>query len=331
MKRHGFLAAAVLSMAACHHSAATTPATPSAPVANHVDAPAAHKPISDLALMPVDSEAVIGVNFAQLAHSALWQQYVAPKLAGIPGIATFKAICGFDPLESLQTISAGMRGLNDAEPTGTIVVHGYSRAKAMSCFDQNLGNAEKDGTKVTINGDIVQLQDNTGKRYAFTFVDDNTAIAILGPDAGNSQIVHQIAAGNGHGLDTSEAFGEMYGKINTKDSVWMLLNGNTPAFAKTAAMGMHMKAVFGSVNVTDGLTADFRIRVTSPDEANAWSAQAKAALAGNTQIQQFFDKLDIGVEAADMKLSVSMSQQKLQALLGMLTGIMGGGGLGGTP
>jgi hypothetical protein len=327
MTRHALLAAVV--MAACHSSAPATTSTTTSTVANHVDTPPARKQVTDLALMPVDSEAVIGVNYSQLSHSALWLQFVAPKLTTIPGVEKFKEICGFDPFESLQTLAIGLRDLN-GDPTGTIVAHGYSRAKAMSCFDKNLGTAESDGSKITIDGDVIMVADSSGKKIAFTFVDDTTALAVVGPDAANKQIVQQIASGNGHGLDTSAAFSEMYGKIHTKDSVWMLINGNTPVFAKTAAMGMHMKAMFGSVNVTDGLTADFRIRVADPGEASTLTQEAKAALAGNAQIQQFFDKLDIGVESADMTFSVAMSQQKLQTLLATFLGAMGGG-LGGTP
>ena len=120
--------AALLAAAACHHSSGSTTT-----VENQTGQPLAQRKItSDLELLPVDSEAVIGVNFQQLQGSALWQQYVAPKLAGVAGIDKFKAICGFDPLSTLQTMSIGMKGLSGDEPTGSIVVHGYSRKTAMS-------------------------------------------------------------------------------------------------------------------------------------------------------------------------------------------------------
>jgi len=36
----------------------------------------------DLSLIPLDSELVLGLNFAQLQQSALWKQFVEPKLTG---------------------------------------------------------------------------------------------------------------------------------------------------------------------------------------------------------------------------------------------------------
>src|SRR5437879_1581327 len=40
-------------------------------------APPANPNADDLSLLPVDSEAVIGINYKQLASSALWKEFVA--------------------------------------------------------------------------------------------------------------------------------------------------------------------------------------------------------------------------------------------------------------
>ena len=122
----------------------------------------------------------------------------------------------------------------------------------------------------------------------------------------------------------------MYSKINTKESMWLLINGNAPFMAKAAQAGVKPKAVFGSVNVTDGLTVDMRIRLGSPDEATQLVNMAKGQT-NNPQVKAMFDKLDVTADGADAKIAIAMSNAKLQQLIGMVGGMMGGmmgGGMG---
>jgi hypothetical protein len=284
----------------------------------------------DLSLLPVDSEAVVGINFSQVQGSQLWKQFVAPKLASadLSGIQKFKALCGFDPLESLKSVAIGMKGLGGAEPTGAIVVHGFDKAKSMACFDkEGVSDVEKDGSKVTIDGDVVMITDKSGKKIGFTFVNDTTALAVIGPDAASKDGIKKVAAGGG-ALKTSQAFVDMFQKISSGESVWMVINGSSPVFAKAAAMGMKFKAMFGSINVTDGLTVDFRFRFATPDEAAQLVTMTKGQI-NNAQVKAMFDKIDVTTDGSDAKFSLAMSAEKLKALAAMVGGMMGGGMMGG--
>ena len=286
----------------------------------------------DLSLLPVDSEAVIGINFSQVQQSALWKQFVQPKLAAsdLSGIQKFKALCGFDPLETLKSVAVGLKGLGGDAPTGAIVVHGFDKSKSMSCFDkEGVSDIEKDGSKVTIDGDVVMITDKSGKQFGFTFVNDTTALAVIGPDAATKEGIKKVAAGGG-ALKTSPAFVEMFQKISTGDSMWMVMNGSSPMFNKAAAMGMKFKAMYGSVNVTDGLTVDLRFRFNTPDEAAQLVTMTKGQI-NNAQVKAMFDKIDVTSDGADAKFTVAMSAEKLKALAGMVGGMMGqmGGGMGG--
>ncbi|HEY1557054.1 MAG TPA: hypothetical protein VGF94_19600 [Kofleriaceae bacterium] len=287
----------------------------------------------DLALLPVDSEAVVGINFGQLQQSELWKEFVAPKLTGsdFAGIQKFKDLCGFDPLESLKTVSFGLKGLGGSgdDVNGVIVVHGYDKAKSMSCFDKDgVTEAEKDGTKVNIDGDVVLITDKKGKQIGFTFVNDTTAIAVLGPDATTKDGIKKIAAGGGS-LAKSQTVVDLYGKIKTADSLWFLVNGNAPFMSKAGSLGVKPKAVFGSLNVTDGLSLDLHMRLNTPDEAGNLVSMAKGQLG---QAKQFFDKIDVTNDGADVLIAIAMSKDKLKSLVGMMAGMMGGmmgGGAGG--
>jgi hypothetical protein len=286
----------------------------------------------DLSLLPADSEAVVGINFGQVQKSALWKQFVAPKLAtaDLAGIQKFKALCGFDPLESLQSVSMGLKGLGGDSPVGAIVVHGFDKSKSMTCFDkEGVKDVEKDGSKVTIDGDVVMITDKSGKKIGFTFVNETTALAVIGPEAESKDGIKKVAAGGGS-LKTSPAFVELYQKINSTESLWMVINGNAPMMQKAQIPGAKLKAVYGSLNVTDGLTCDVRMRLGSPDEATQLVTMAKGQI-NNPQAKQFFDKIDVTSEGADMKISIAMSAEKLKQLAAMVGGMMGGmmGGAGG--
>ena len=284
----------------------------------------------DLSLLPVDSEMVIGLNIAQLQQSALWKQFspkIMDKIAG--GLADFKADCGFDPLDSIKSIAMGMKNMGGGgEPDGAIVIHGPDKAKVLACVDKEKAKAKDKGTEMTVDGDVVLMKDKTGATTAFTFVNDTTMLGVIG-SKGNKDGVKEAAKG-GSTLKSSQTFVDMYSKINTQDSLWMLINGNSPALAKAGGMGIKPKAVFGSINLTDGLTLDFRVRMSTPDEAKSLVGMMQGQV-GNPQVKQMFDTLDITGDGTDAKVSVKMSAQKLQALVAMVGGMMGGmmGGAGG--
>ncbi len=287
----------------------------------------------DLSLLPVDSEMVIGLNFAQLQQSALWKQF-SPKFMDKLGsnLADFKALCGFDPMESFKSMAMGMKNLGGTgTPEGAIVMHGPDKAKMMACFDKTKADAAKKGTEMTVDGDVVLVKGKDGTPAAFTFVNDNTMLGVIGTKGTKEGVMD--AAKGASTLKSSATFVDMYSKINTKDSLWILINGNSPALAKAGSMGIKPKAVFGSLNVTDGLTVDLRIRMGTPDEAKSFVGLAQGQI-NNPQVKQMFDALDVTNDANDARVSVKMSAAKLQALVGMvggmMGGMMGGGGAGGS-
>src|SRR6185503_20751295 len=91
---------------------------------------------------------------------------------------------------------------------------------------------------------------------------------VMGPAASKDTL--KAAASGTNGLKSSATFTEMYSKINTKESLWFLVNGNAPFMQKAALPGAKPKAIFGSLNITDGLTVNVRLRMASPDESKAF-------------------------------------------------------------
>ncbi len=350
--RHGWLVAALaisFSASACKKDEKKAPATGGdvKPADKPTDKPA-EKPAdpgmgaipaavtqgvnpnaSDLALLPVDSEIVLGLNFAQLQKSALWKKFAEPMM--MKGdtqskLAEFKDKCGFDPMTSIKSLSMGLKGLGGDKPDGVLVVHGPEKSKVMACLAKVKDEAAKDGSTVSMDGDIVSVKSKTGEMFAFTYVNDTTLVGVVGPNATTAGV--KAAAAGTSALKTSAAFVDMYSKINTQDSLWVLMNGNSKVFEKAGQMGFKPKAVFGSVNVTDGLTVDMRVRLDTPDQATQITNMANQQVA---QFKQMVDKLSIVADGADVKLDVALSTQKLEALIQQFAGMMGGlgGGMGG--
>src|SRR3569623_2841275 len=122
--------------------------------------PVAGAGADDLSLLPVDSEMVMGLNFAQLQQSALWKQF-SPKLMekASAGLAEFTVACGFAPLEAVKSVSMGLSGLGGQAPDGVIVVHGPEKAKEMACVGKAKEEVSKKGTDITVDGDVFIVKD----------------------------------------------------------------------------------------------------------------------------------------------------------------------------
>ena len=298
--------ALVLAAAACAHSTPTNQPKPG--------------PVDDIALLPADSEIVIGVHFGQLKSSAAWQTYVAPRLANadLPGLREVTALCGFNPLDRVESITLAFKGIA-GQPSGAAVVHGLDRASSTSCFDADLGGIDKAGVKVQMAGDVALLSKGDVSA-GFTFVDDSTLFYVVSPEATTADAVKAMAHA-GTSLRTSQAFVEMYDKIDHNASVWMLANGGGSAMRKLG-LPFKLRAAFGSVNVTDGIAFDLHLRATSPDEATQALGLIKQA---ENYMRQATDTLTLASEGADVKLAGTMGRQKLQQVVAMITNNGGGG------
>jgi hypothetical protein len=281
----------------------------------------------DLALLPRDSEVVLGINVAQVQQSGLWKQFVEPLLSSgdaMRKVGDFKAKCGVDPMSVVKSFSLGMKGVTGVKPSGVAVVHGMNKAKAMTCLDAMKDDMAKDGTELSHDGDVVLIKNPKGVQVAMTYVSDTTALAVFGEQADAAGL--KAAQASDQTLKASQPFLDMYHKINTGDSLWLLLSGK--ALEKGASFGVKTNAVYGSINVTDGLSLDLRMRFDTPDDASKFATMSKSQA---QQAAKMFDKVDITSEGPEVKFSIALSSQKLKDLVAQLKGLFSafGGGMGG--
>jgi hypothetical protein len=265
------------------------------------------------------------MNVGQIQQSGLWKQMVEPKLAAAKGqamMSEFKEKCGLDPMKAVSSFTFGARDLAGDKPSIVAVAHGLDKAKILDCIDKNKADIAKDGGEVTRDGDLVTFKSNRGDPAVVQFTNDSTAVIVAGPSATAAGVKSVLAGGSS--LKSSAPFLEMYKKVKTSDSLWGLASGKV---MESIPLDLKATAAYGSLNATDGLSIDMRIRFATPDAATQAATMANAQ---TKQATQYFDKAEAAADGNELHFSVVMSGQKLAQLIPMLSMLAGGmPGMGG--
>lgn len=290
----------------------------------------------DLALLPIDSELVMGVDLEKVTKSELWKEYIAERVVSdsVKGVLDeLKTKCELDAMEVVKSAAVGVKGLQGQSRDGVIVVHGLDKAKTTACADKIAADKQ---AKVEVTKEdevaILKAKSDPAKVLAIAFVNDSTAVAVFGAKANAKDTKALIAAGSG--VDKSARFVDMYNKLDTKESGWMLYNGRAKAFDQLGQLGLKVGSVFGSLNVTSGLVLDLRLRVASADQATQGEALMKQQLGAAAGMLKF-DKVDVKAEGSDLRTVITVSApnikpmvNQLKALAKMMGGAGGGAGSG---
>jgi len=275
----------------------------------------AQKAADDLSLLPADSELVAGLDFQQAQSSLLWKQLVAPQL--MKGdtkeqLAKFQKACGVDPMKIVTTIAIGLKGIGNEHPDGVIVAHGVPKAKLLACFDK-MTKDKKQSADIKLDGDVLLIHKKNDQPVAFAFVDDSTAIIVVGaPATGDG--VRAVLKGTS-ALKTSAKFVEFYKRTNTKDTVWMIMNGSSKAFDELRKQNISPLVLFGSLKVGKDATLDMRAKFKTADEANNLAKMGQAQI---KDAAKMFDKISVDADGTEVKVGIMISDAKLKELLKQL-------------
>jgi hypothetical protein len=285
-----------------------------------------------LAIVPVESEIVFGLDFDRLRASALVGGFMDQltqmnnKNMGFD----MKAECGIDASKLATTAVFGMRMKSENDVSIAGVIGGVPKAQMVPCFQKAKDKMEKQGAKVTLDGNYTFLasEQNGKKSYAgMTFIDDSTMIMKAGMDpVDKAALDKMMTAKVGDGLSGSTEFMGMVKATNTKATIWALVNGQAAMLQKAP---IKFKSAFGSIDITDGVVADGRLRMNSPQEATKL-AQAFGAQIGQLKGMGLAETAEATADGADLKVKVTMKKEhvdKLKQMMGgMLSGMMGGMG-----
>jgi hypothetical protein len=309
----------VLASIGCGSAPAGPVAAPQ--VSNKTAQPLALRPFratsDDLALLPIDSEVVIGINVHKLVGSTIWKQWLAPKASQV--IVEMRNACGYDALDTLTSIALGMKG-SAGNVTGVAVARGLPRDKTMACLPAIQQLVVKSGGTATRDGDAIITTDKDGKTAVYTFIDASTLLMVMGADASKQAL--DAAARGSNGLVNSPAFLDMYHQIRTSDSMWLLMSGNSPAMAKVHSLGVSPKGLFGSIDVSDKIVLAIALRLASADEAHAIAKQFQQQL-NSPSVQALFDRLEITADQVDVDVAIELGDAKLRQMIAMMGAMMG--------
>lgn len=295
---------------------------PQLPTPRTLLAPAERAQITgDLALLPEDSEIVFGIDAAQLRTSTVWQRLIAPRLAKQTGLAELQAACGLDPITSIESIAFGIKGINSDAMAGAVVIRGIDKTRTLSC----LASHPIDGLNVDRD---VGLLGHDDQRIGFTFVDGRTLLLVAGPAAATREGIVRAAAGGGN-LGSSPAFTDLFQHVHSEDTMWLVVAPSVPLLAEANAEfarqhgghNLDVSAVYGSVDISDAIVLDARLRLGSAEQVAFWVSELQNKLAEPAlkfAVDSFVDAIDVTADDNDLRIDAATSADQLGLLASMV-------------
>ncbi len=271
--------------------------------------------VDDLALLPTDAELVIGADMQKIQTSSLWTSLIAPTLVSSSALGQFQAECGFDPLRALSSITIGLKGTGEhGDVEGSIVMHGFPKAKLFSCIEQLDQQLGSDAPQIAVDGDVMTL---TGQRggIAIKFLDETTALAVIGTNAtkaGITSIASQRAA------NVTSKYAELIGEINTDDALWFAVSDGSPILAEVneriaSATAIRIHGLYASIDLTDGMVVNAGARTGSPALVKTLVEDVRRSM--GAQLAQSFTQLDIEADEGDILVSAAVTTSQLLSLV----------------
>ena len=291
-----------------------------------------------LAAIPADSDIIIGANLQKLRNAPLLAAYLDTLPKQMPGMEfDIKAQCGFDPLSALGSVVVAV---NSTTKRVYAIVGGIAKSDILKCIDKAKPSITAGGATLAIDGDNIIIShapaaagatdDSKKGGVAMSFIDDHTALLIGDDDPVDAASLKAMTtAKTGAGLSGAPDFVNMIKSVDTGVGVWLLVNGSSPAMAQ---LPIKAKYVFGSVDASDKLAFDIRIRMGSPSEATSFVSGMGSQI-GQLKQMSLAEVATVAVDGSDAHVSVSMSKAQIDQLVGMFKGMAGGlmKGAQGTP
>jgi len=321
-------------------------------------APASNELRGMLAMIPVQSDGVVGVDLAKLRSSDLYRAYQKDiEAAAARELQEFKALCGFDPVPKLQKVVAG--GSGDVTGAGTIVVKGFSKAETMACLSKAAGAAHDD-VRITVDGDFATIETlesapvdvvppatppaaaataaappptpaapRVADSVSVQFLDDTTAVvARRGGKAVDKTAMQAILAskpGDTGNVTGSTAFMEMIDAVDTDAALWFVVNGKADAVQKAGRGFLSFDAAFGHVRVGSGVNVDVNLRLESDDAAKNFAdmAQRQVESMRKSLMKDMIGATKVEQHGRDVHFTVAESREQLEKLIDFASTFLG--------
>lgn len=276
-----------------------------------------------LAMIPKESDGVIGIDLGKLRGSELYKAYEAQlREVGAGQLDAVQELCGFDPVPKLQRVIAGGAGRGDA----TAVVDGLGKAEVVACM-QKAAAAPPPDTTITVDGDFMTVVQGDNA-LAMQFLDDDTAvIARRGDRAPDKAAMAAIlAAKDGDGLTGSQPFMEMVRQVDTGDTIWFVVNGQAPSVKSMGRGFVSFVAAWGDIAVGAGLDIETSVRFDSDATAKqtAEVVEGQVAKMKKSLMKDMLGDVTVKHTGRDVRFHVVQSRDQLEKLVDFAGTMLGG-------
>jgi hypothetical protein len=318
------------------------------------DSPASAELKQYLALMPLQSDGVGGVDFTLLRSSELYKAYQKDIEGAAAGqLEQIKALCGFDPLPKITKVVGGGVG-NRKTGDATVVIKGLGKAETMACLQKGVSAAppeikvDGDGATIETQRKLEALPIAPGadpaappapppaaevESVSVQFLDDTTAvIARRGGKAVDKATMQSILAakvGDASNVTGSPGFMEMIDAVDTDAGVWFVINGKSSAVQSVGRGILAFDAAFGHVYVGAGLDVHATLRVATEDEAKRMSDLATRQVTSmrKSLMKDMLGPVDVEQKGRDVRFRLQESREQLEKLVdfagSLLRGLLG--------
>lgn len=268
------------------------------------------------AYLPKDSNVVVGVYPQQIATSGMFKELLEPQLAKSSEFQQLKEKCGFDPLATVSGVVVG--GNAETQDGMVLVVKGVTKEQFVKCVPA-LASEGDTPPKLTEEGNLVHVE-ASGDSTWFGWADDKTAItrSDVKDKAGIEALLKTT-----DGLDKNEAMMKLIGQVDSKAAVWFAVL-NTKPDQPIAGVPVQAKAIYGSMNFTQGLAFKLTLQQGSPEEAQTTVTGMSGQLEAVKQMMPYLANLTMKAEGSDVHVSLSMTNEEVKQLAPMIQDQIGG-------
>jgi hypothetical protein len=324
------------------------------------DTPASAELKQHLALMPLQSDGVVGVDLTLLRGSELYKAYQKDIEGAAAGqLEQIKTLCGFDPLPKLTRVIAGGVG---SRKTGdaTAVVQGLGKAETMDCLTKAAATPPAN-VKVVVDGDFATVETTIAKEplpvpitpgadpaappagqpaapapapetesVSVQFLNDTTAViarrAGKSVDKATMQSILASKVGDAANVTGSAGFMEMIDAIDTEAGLWFVINGKSDRVKSVGRGILGFDAAFGHVYVGAGLDVHATLRVESEDSAKRMTDLATRQVASmrKSLMKDMLGEVEVEQKGRDVRFRLQESREQLEKLVDFAGSLLGG-------
>lgn len=293
-------------------------------------AQASAPPTIELAAVPASAEVVIGADVRKLAQSRLVELAVQQMYRRDPGLETridaLRTDCGIDPGRDIERLVIGMGPAPDQ--VVLIAAGGFEDSAVATCLNKIAAAGGGSVNAQSVDGRVIYKVDN-GETVVWLAVGAGGVLAVS-----PSEAFLRDALGGGGKVWNAPAMTSFLTRVDRSRTLWAagLIPGRTGAGlveVTSGAVKAPPVAVFGTLELDSGMSAELGLVMASADDATTASSRAVIELALGASVAQRYglgrlvSKVKASAEGEILMISADLTMQDLNDLLAGATGAKG--------